>query len=121
MNGSVVQLPPSTVYQIYAPKYVFQEIVLVFTVGSAVCGGASNSIVVILGRAVQGIGSAGIIAGCMIIITETVPAREADVQFYAKVSVRSPPTSRIYNQSVYLEWPPHNQSENKKYIKIRQI
>jgi MFS family permease len=91
-----MQLPPGTVYQIYAPKYVLLAIVLV---DSAVCGGASNSIVVILGRAVQGIGSAGIIAGCMIIITETVPAREADVQFYAKVSVRSAPTSKIYKKS----------------------
>ncbi|OJK00812.1 hypothetical protein ASPACDRAFT_1867925 [Aspergillus aculeatus ATCC 16872] len=73
LTGSVMQLPLGTVYQIYAPKYVFLAIVLVFLVGSAVCGGASHSLAVILGRAVQGIGSAGITAGCMIIITETVP------------------------------------------------
>ncbi|KAL7656749.1 hypothetical protein ACMYSQ_005823 [Aspergillus niger] len=73
LTGSVMQLPLGTLYQIYAPKYVFLAIMLVFIVGSAVCGGASNSLAVILGRAVQGIGSAGITAGCMIIITETVP------------------------------------------------
>jgi MFS family permease len=40
------------------------------------CVGAPNSLAVILGRAIQGIGSAGIFAGCMIIIVGTVPLQK---------------------------------------------
>lgn len=51
-------------------------IVLAFTVGSAICGGASSGGVLIAGRAVQGIGSGGLNMIVDVIISDLVPLRK---------------------------------------------
>lgn len=51
-------------------------IVSIFTVGSAICGGASNVGVLIAGRAVQGIGSGGLNMIVDMIVSDLVPLRE---------------------------------------------
>ncbi|RYP45712.1 hypothetical protein DL768_007983 [Monosporascus sp. mg162] len=57
----------------FATKWVFLAALVIFEVGSVVCATAPNSVALIIGRAVSGIGCAGLIAGCLIIIAETVP------------------------------------------------
>ena len=52
---------------------MFLIAVLVFEVGSAVCGAAPNSTAFIIGRAIAGVGSAGIFNGSTVIITQIVP------------------------------------------------
>lgn len=47
-----------------------------FTVGSAICGGASSGAVLIAGRAVQGIGSGGLNMIVDVIVSDLVPLRE---------------------------------------------
>ncbi|KAF2868540.1 major facilitator superfamily domain-containing protein [Massariosphaeria phaeospora] len=49
---------------------------VIFMVGSGVCGGASNMAAMIAGRAIQGIGGAGIGVLCEIVICDLVPLRE---------------------------------------------
>lgn len=44
-----------------------------FEVGSLICGVAPSSNVLIIGRAIAGLGCAGIFAGCLVIITMSVP------------------------------------------------
>ncbi|KAK0251709.1 hypothetical protein LTS09_013169 [Friedmanniomyces endolithicus] len=61
------------VYTFYSPKYIFMIMILVFELGSAVCGSAPNSIAVIIGRAIQGVGSAGIVSGAIILMVNTIP------------------------------------------------
>lgn len=51
-------------------------IVAIFTIGSAICGGASNGGVLIAGRAVQGIGSGGLNMIVDMIVSDLVPLRE---------------------------------------------
>ncbi|KAK0937982.1 hypothetical protein LTR29_010430 [Friedmanniomyces endolithicus] len=67
------QLLLGRVYTFYSPKYVFMLMILVFELGSAVCGSAPNSIAVIIGRAIQGVGSAGIVSGAIILMVNTIP------------------------------------------------
>lgn len=50
--------------------------VLVFEIGSAICGAAPSSIVLIVGRAIAGLGSAGIFSGTMIIMIPMIPLRK---------------------------------------------
>lgn len=50
--------------------------VLVFEIGSAICGAAPSSIVLIIGRAIAGLGSAGIFSGTMIIMIPMIPLRK---------------------------------------------
>ncbi|KAK1063389.1 hypothetical protein LTR74_009546 [Friedmanniomyces endolithicus] len=67
------QLLLGRVYTFYSPKYIFMIMILVFELGSAVCGSAPNSIAVIIGRAIQGVGSAGIVSGAIILMVNTIP------------------------------------------------
>ncbi|KAJ7064697.1 major facilitator superfamily domain-containing protein [Mycena amicta] len=52
---------------------VYITAVTLFEVGSAVCGAAPSSNALIVGRAIAGLGSAGIFSGAMIIISHSVP------------------------------------------------
>lgn len=61
------------IYQLYSTKWCFLVSILIFEVGSAVCGAAPTSIAFIIGRAVAGLGSAGIFQGGMMVIVGTVP------------------------------------------------
>ncbi|KAF7128636.1 hypothetical protein CNMCM5793_003487 [Aspergillus hiratsukae] len=57
-------------------KLVFVAALLIFEIGSVVCATALNSHVFILGRALAGLGSAGIQAGTTLILAECVPLRQ---------------------------------------------
>jgi MFS family permease len=48
----------------------------IFVLGSGICGGASTGAMLIGGRAVQGVGSGGIIMVSSIVISDLVPLRE---------------------------------------------
>lgn len=47
--------------------------IIIFEVGSAICGAAPNSPVFIVGRSIAGLGSAGIFAGGMMIMIPMIP------------------------------------------------
>lgn len=60
-------------YTFFSIKTVYLIAILIFEVGSAVCGAAPNSEALIIGRAVAGVGSAGIFSGAILIVANTVP------------------------------------------------
>jgi hypothetical protein len=51
-------------------------VVAIFVLGSGICGGATTGGMLIAGRAVQGVGSGGIIMVSSIIVSDLVPLRE---------------------------------------------
>ena len=51
----------------------------IFEVGSFICGIAPNSITLIIGRAVAGWGSAGILTGAFIVVAHSVPLQKRPV------------------------------------------
>ena len=61
------------IYALYSTKWCFLTSILIFEIGSAVCGAAPTSIAFIIGRAVAGVGSAGIFQGGMMVIVGMVP------------------------------------------------
>ena len=67
------------IYQLYSTKSVFLLSIVIFEAGSALCGAAPNSIAFIIGRAIAGLGSAGIFSGGMMIILPLVPLRKRPV------------------------------------------
>jgi predicted MFS family arabinose efflux permease len=62
-------------------KISYLVALVIFELGSLVCGIAPNSTVLIIGRAVQGLGSAGIITGSFVIIGHCVPMVKRPVYF----------------------------------------
>ena len=61
------------IYTFVNPKWVYLASLVVFEVGSAVCGAAPNSTAFIIGRAVAGLGNAGLFQGAVVIIVYIVP------------------------------------------------
>ncbi|KAE8140854.1 putative efflux pump antibiotic resistance protein [Aspergillus pseudotamarii] len=60
-------------YTLFPLKWTFVSAVLVFEAGSAICGASPNSAALIIGRAIAGVGGAGIFSGALIIIAKSVP------------------------------------------------
>ena len=83
-------------YILYPIKWVFLTSITIFEVGSLVCAVAPNSVALILGRAIAGLGSAGLFSGAMVIISYAVPLKSRPMFFavfgavYAVASVVGP-------------------------------
>lgn len=60
-------------YTFFSIKWVYLIAIAIFEFGSLICGIAPNSIALIIGRAIAGIGSAGIFSGALIIVAYSVP------------------------------------------------
>ncbi|KJZ80067.1 hypothetical protein HIM_00781 [Hirsutella minnesotensis 3608] len=73
LTGSSFQLLFGKFYTFWSVKIVYLTVIGLFEVGSLVCALAPSSVVLIIGRAVAGIGSAGIFAGALTILAYTVP------------------------------------------------
>ncbi|KAH0421732.1 major facilitator superfamily transporter [Colletotrichum camelliae] len=67
------QLLFGKLYAEYSIKWIFLIGLAIFEVGSVVCAAAPSSVVLIVGRAVSGVGAAGLMTGALIIITKSVP------------------------------------------------
>jgi hypothetical protein len=61
------------VYTFFSTKVVFLSGIFMFEAGSAICGAAMSSLMLIIGRAVAGFGSSGIFTGAILIMLNTVP------------------------------------------------
>jgi EmrB/QacA subfamily drug resistance transporter len=61
------------IYTFFPTKAVFLSGIFLFEAGSAVCGAAQTSKMLIIGRAIAGLGSSGIFTGAILIMLNTVP------------------------------------------------
>ncbi|GJC87934.1 efflux pump roqT [Colletotrichum liriopes] len=73
LTSSTLTLFYGKLYTMFSIKKVFLLAVGLFEVGSLICGAAPNSIVLIVGRAVSGLGGAGILNGNIIILGHSAP------------------------------------------------
>jgi hypothetical protein len=73
LTTAASQLIFGRIYRFYDLRKTFLTCILLFEVGSAICGAAPSSLAFIVGRAIAGIGSAGIMTGSMMTIIPLVP------------------------------------------------
>ncbi|KIW82936.1 hypothetical protein Z517_02179 [Fonsecaea pedrosoi CBS 271.37] len=79
LTTCALQLFFGKLYTFYSIKTVYLVSIVIFEVGSAVCGGAPTSDALIVGRAIAGVGSAGIFSGALVIIAYTVPLKKRPI------------------------------------------
>ncbi|KAK2616917.1 hypothetical protein QQS21_000005 [Conoideocrella luteorostrata] len=70
------QLLWGRIFTFYSTKMVFLAAIVVFEVGSVICGAAPTSVAFIIGRAIAGMGSAGIFSGSTVILTHILPLQK---------------------------------------------
>jgi MFS family permease len=62
-------------YSLFSIKVIFLVALAIFEIGSLLAATAPTSKALVVGRAISGVGSAGIIQGIFTMITQTVPLR----------------------------------------------
>ena len=72
-NSIAFQLLYAKFYTFFPVKTVFLVALLLFEVGSLVCGVAPTSTALIVGRAIAGLGSAGLFTGAMTVVAQVAP------------------------------------------------
>jgi MFS family permease len=68
---------PQECYQSNPIQYTYLGFIILFELGSLICGVAPSSTVFIVGRAVAGLGTAGIFNGGLTIISTVVPLEKS--------------------------------------------
>ena len=74
---TTTSLQPSfgKIYTYFNVKYTFISALIIFEIGSVICAAARNSVMLIIGRAVAGVGASALFSGGMTIIGFSVPLR----------------------------------------------
>ncbi|CAI7571850.1 hypothetical protein N7533_004223 [Penicillium manginii] len=83
LTSTALQPSYGRIYKIFSVKWGFLVAVLIFEIGSLICAVAPSSTVLIVGRAIAGIGVAGIFSGALVIISFTVPLPKRPLVFGA--------------------------------------
>src|SRR5436305_854409 len=76
---SAFQLLFGKFYTIFSIKWVYLVSIGIFELGSLLCGAATSSNALIVGRAIAGVGSAGIFSGSLIIVAYSVPLQKRPI------------------------------------------
>ena len=79
LTSCSTQLLWGRIYTIYSIKILFLVSVVIFEAGSALCGAAPTSNAFIVGRAIAGVGSAGIFSGATVIMAQIVPLKNRPI------------------------------------------
>ncbi|PWY93640.1 putative efflux pump antibiotic resistance protein [Aspergillus sclerotioniger CBS 115572] len=110
LTAASSQLLMGKIYTCLGVKWVFLTALLVFEVGSAICGAAPNSLALILGRAIAGCGNAGLLSGALLILAHSVPLERRPLftamtgGTYGIAAIAGPPLGGLFTDKLSWRW-----------------
>ncbi|KAI1125926.1 MFS general substrate transporter [Nemania abortiva] len=110
LTTAALQLLFGRFYTFLSIKWVYLTAIFIFEVGSLICGVAQNSVTLIIGRAVAGLGSAGLFSGALLILAHSVPLAKRPLYtgmiggVYGVASVAGPLLGGVFTDKVSWRW-----------------